>query len=474
VTSSAYAKPVDPLVDDFSVSALTDSLDLGRADATESMRTRFVRDVEHAAAITIALLLVLGAQQQSVHVLLEVGLLGSIWFLTLRSAYEAPRLSLLAVGLPIRGLIGTGIGLAAISFIGYWLPAVHVPQQTLAVAAVAVFATSAIVARFALRRAAPRRVLAVGTSEAMRQLLRQLHGEPGLPFRFLGIVGSEEDAKSVPGTWLGEAEALKAVIREERPELVVVDDSVDRAAAVGALFDGAHLDVRLVGIHDFYEHAFGRVPVQHLSPVWFMSVLHLYQRSYSQIAKRGFDMFLAGIALILATPIMVAVALIVRVSSPGPILYRQVRSGEAGRHFEILKFRTMVRDAEAPNTAVWAAAHDPRVTRAGRVLRTLRLDELPQLWNVMRGDMSIVGPRPERPEFLAQLEESVPYWSRRHLMKPGITGWAQVRRGYTDDQLGAAEKLSYDLYYLKNRSLLLDAAIALKTAGIVVTGFGSR
>ena len=142
--------------------------------------------------------------------------------------------------------------------------------------------------------------------------------------------------------------------------------------------------------------------------------------------------------------------------------------------FEILKFRTMTDGAEQPGTAVWATENDPRVTRLGRVLRRTRVDELPQLWNVLRGEMSIVGPRPERPEFLELLQETVPFWTRRNLVKPGITGWAQVRRGYASDLTGTADKLAYDLYYLKYRSVLFDLAIVSRTVGIVLSGFGSR
>ena len=148
--------------------------------------------------------------------------------------------------------------------------------------------------------------------------------------------------------------------------------------------------------------------------------------------------------------------------------------GEGGRIFEIVKFRTMVDGAEAGGEAVWALEDDPRVTNVGRLLRRTRLDEIPQLWNVLRGDMSIVGPRPERPEFLDVLNAEVPYWTRRHFVKPGITGWAQVRHGYADDVDGTAAKLAYDLYYLKHRSLVLDLAILLMTARILVTGSGAR
>jgi len=171
---------------------------------------------------------------------------------------------------------------------------------------------------------------------------------------------------------------------------------------------------------------------------------------------------------------MLLIALLVRLSGPGPILYRQTRAGEAGVPFDILKFRTMADGAEADGKAAWAEEKDPRVTRLGRTLRRYRLDEIPQIWNVLRGEMSVVGPRPERPEFVALLEREIPHWSRRHLVKPGVTGWAQIRHGYTADPLGAAEKLAYDLYYIKHRGVLLDLMIVLRTLRVVLRGDGAR
>jgi lipopolysaccharide/colanic/teichoic acid biosynthesis glycosyltransferase len=156
------------------------------------------------------------------------------------------------------------------------------------------------------------------------------------------------------------------------------------------------------------------------------------------------------------------------------VLYRQTRLGEGGKTFEMLKFRTMVDGAEEGGAARWAEVHDPRVTAFGGLLRRTRMDEVPQLWNVLRGEMSIIGPRPERPEFLTLLEAEVPFWTRRHLVKPGITGWAQVRTGYASDVVGTVEKLSYDLFYIKHRSLLLDLAIALMTVRTVVSGDGAQ
>jgi exopolysaccharide biosynthesis polyprenyl glycosylphosphotransferase len=197
----------------------------------------------------------------------------------------------------------------------------------------------------------------------------------------------------------------------------------------------------------------------------------LYRRPYSQFAKRTFDVTVSLVLGLLVCPVLPVLALLVRRS--GPVIFRQVRLGEGGRPFTIYKFRTMRVDAEA-NGAVWASEHDPRITPVGRFLRKMRLDELPQLWNVLRGEMSIVGPRPERPEFVAQLEAEVPFWGRRHLVKPGVTGWAQVRRGYTADAAGTGDKLSYDLWYLRHRSLVVDLAICVKTFSTLVTASGAR
>jgi lipopolysaccharide/colanic/teichoic acid biosynthesis glycosyltransferase len=248
----------------------------------------------------------------------------------------------------------------------------------------------------------------------------------------------------------------------------------DAAEVVRSILDAGLVHVRVITLHGFYEHVMGRVPLADLSPNWFMSVLHLYQRPYSRYTKRAFDFLSAVLGLICLAPLLAFGVVLVRLSGSGSILYRQVRLGERGRPFEILKFRTMVPGAEEPGAARWAEADDPRVTWAGRLLRRVHIDELPQLWNVLRGEMSIVGPRPERPEFLSLLEREVPFWTRRHLVKPGITGWAQVQAGYAADVASAGEKLSYDLYYLKHRSLALDLAIAVKTVVVAFRDSWSR
>jgi exopolysaccharide biosynthesis polyprenyl glycosylphosphotransferase len=192
----------------------------------------------------------------------------------------------------------------------------------------------------------------------------------------------------------------------------------------------------------------------------------------NRIAKRSIDLVLGILGFLVTAPVMLAVALAVRFDSKGPMIYRQTRVGRAGRNFDLLKFRSMRADAEASGGVCWAAPDDPRVTRVGRFLRRYRLDELPQFINVIRGEMSFVGPRPERPVFVEQLRKVISYYDERHSVRPGITGWAQVQYQYGASVEDAARKLEYDLFYLKNMSLLFDLAIALKTVRIVVTASG--
>jgi exopolysaccharide biosynthesis polyprenyl glycosylphosphotransferase len=266
------------------------------------------------------------------------------------------------------------------------------------------------------------------------------------------------------------AEQAVAAVRRSGAALLVIGDDADRSGIMNRLLDSGARGVRVVGIDQFYEYAFGRVPVDTLSPVWFMSVMHIYQRTYSRASKRAFDLLVAVPGLILTLPVVAISAVLVRASGPGPVLYRQTRIGEAGKEYQVLKLRTMVNDAEDSSGARWSVDDDPRVTSVGRFLRATRLDELPQLWNVLRGEMSIVGPRPERPEFLDRLEREVPFWTRRNLVKPGITGWAQLNIGYTSDAGGAAEKLSYDLYYIRHRGIGVDSVIAAETLQFMVAG----
>jgi len=189
--------------------------------------------------------------------------------------------------------------------------------------------------------------------------------------------------------------------------------------------------------------------------------------------KRLLDIALSLIGLVLTLPVSMITALAIKLDSAGPILYRQSRIGMNGEVYELLKFRSMRVDAEL-NGAVWAQENDPRVTRVGGILRKLRIDEIPQMWNVLKGEMSFIGPRPERPEFVCTLNEEVPYYSLRHSIKPGITGWAQINYPYGASRQDALEKLQYDLFYIKNLTIVLELDIILRTIGVVLFGKGAR
>jgi exopolysaccharide biosynthesis polyprenyl glycosylphosphotransferase len=337
-----------------------------------------------------------------------------------------------------------------------------------------VFALSYVAESLSMRLGHQRRLLLVGVSRSASELVDDLAANPKLRFKWLGTVADERPEPPFAIPVVGRLADLPGIVLKTLPDLVVVANVGQRDQALEQLLPVANAGFRIVGLPEIYEYAFGRVPVRDLPQAWFMSLLHLYQRSYSRRGARIVDVVFAVMGLVVTAPLLLLNAGLVRCSGPGAILFRQTRLGEGGKPFEMIKFRTMVDGAEQQGAAVWAAEHDRRVTRVGRFLRATRLDELPQLWNVLRGDMSLIGPRPERPEFLELLEREVPFWARRSLVKPGITGWAQVQRGYSADAVGAAEKLSYDLYYLKHRSLVLDLAIVAKTAGAVVGRSGAR
>jgi exopolysaccharide biosynthesis polyprenyl glycosylphosphotransferase len=315
----------------------------------------------------------------------------------------------------------------------------------------------------------PLRVLVVGGSSGGGELAQGLLEEASPSWSLVGVVVHRTSEIGHEAR-----ELLKALVVERRPDLVVLTATNTHNEALAGLLELPKPTFRLVSFDHFCEYAFGRISVWSVSPMWFMSLLHAYRRPYRRVTKRTLDILLVLGLVLIAWPFIAAIMLVIWLSDRGSPFYRQVRVGEAGMPFRILKFRTMIDGAEAHGTATWADEDDARVTKVGRMLRRYRLDELPQIWNILRGEMSVVGPRPERPEFVEQLERDVPHWSRRHLVKPGLTGWAQVRMGYTADSTTAADKLAYDLYYVKHRALMLDLAIVLRTVGVVLRGQGAR
>jgi sugar transferase (PEP-CTERM system associated) len=323
-----------------------------------------------------------------------------------------------------------------------------------------------------------RRVLIVGQGQRVIDL-REL-SKAGLGANFLPVaqVGTQP---------YGHPETDGQLLLKERVDtvdLLTLARTANAAEIVIAVEDRRGIPVnqllqcRLAGINvldyiDFYERESGRVDLNALRPSWFIFSRGFGVGPMGEIAKRGFDIVGSVSLLVVLFPLMMLTALAIYLESGGPVLYRQERVGHKG-NFMLYKFRSMTVDAEENGSPVWAAKEDPRVTRVGWLIRKLRIDELPQLYNVLRGEMSVVGPRPERPYFVSRLAKSIPYYLERHAVKPGITGWAQVNYPYGASLEDAREKLSYDLYYLKNRGIFLDIIILVRTLRVILWPDGAR
>jgi exopolysaccharide biosynthesis polyprenyl glycosylphosphotransferase len=359
-----------------------------------------------------------------------------------------------ALGPWMPALIGSVTGLISVAALNPHLPGLQLSLLALLAAGLGVFVSIGIWESVLERTVGRRRVLVIAGGD-LAEVATAADRSRRMAFDVLGA--DPED------TFF---EGLTEVVIVQRPDLIVLADDASSSAALDRLLDISDGRFRVAGLTSFCEYALGYVPLQHITPMWFMSLLHVRQRPYTRGVKRAFDLVGATLALIVAAPLLPLIALAVS-RTPGPIIYRQTRVGAGGRRFRILKFRTMVEGAERPGEAVWAQHADPRTTRVGAFLRRTHLDELPQLLNVLRGEMSIVGPRPERPEFIAMLEDQIPFWNRRLLTKPGMTGWAQVHCGYASDEAAANQKLAYDFWYLRHRNLAVDLAICVRTLRIV-------
>jgi len=323
------------------------------------------------------------------------------------------------------------------------------------------------------------RLLIVGTSGAAVTLARELFERRSeLGVEIVGFVDSDPALVGShvvnPGV-IGTVSDIPGIVRGRRVDRVVVSLAnargklnMDELLAM-KLNDGVRFD----HLASVYEQYTGKIAVENLRPSWMIFSDGFRKSAALEVIKRWSDILLASIALILSAPFMAGSALALRFSSPGPILYSQQRVGKDGVPFTIYKFRSMRVDAEALTGAVWSQENDPRVTPVGRFLRRTRLDELPQLWNVLKGDMSFVGPRPERPEFVAGLTRQVPFYGQRHVVRPGLTGWAQVRHRYGSSVDDAQEKLQYDLFYIKHLSMPFDIFIILETVKTVLVRSGS-
>lgn len=378
-----------------------------------------------------------------------------------------------------RLLVAISLGVIALAFIDFVIAGQTFWRSTLAYAMALAFvlliADRLLLGTFLGTSAFRRRVLVLGAGHRA-QRLRELGERPESGFAIVGYVGMSEASsmieESIPRSAihnltrfvenLGVAEVVLAL--EERRNSLPLKDLVR---------------IKTTGVHvnefsSFLERETGRVDLDTVNPSWLIfSDGFSSGRAISSVAKRLFDISASTLLLALTAPVIVIFALLVKLDSKGPAFFRQRRVGLFGESFDVIKLRSMRTDAEAGG-AQWASKDDPRVTRVGKFIRKVRIDELPQTWSVLKGQMSFVGPRPERPEFVAELEEQLPYYAERHMVKPGITGWAQINYPYGASIEDSRHKLEYDLYYAKNYTPFLDLLILLQTLRVVLWSEGAR
>jgi len=395
----------------------------------------------------------------------------------LYSARQRAQLSGVLVRVGAALLVAT----CALAAVFYLLPSL---QLWRGVEALAVFMTGVglLASRLVFERAVSqdifkRRVLVYGAGSAAAAVAALRRSADRRGFTLVGFVQPPDEPRSVPAERVLDAAGDVRALCERMnvTEVVVAMDDRRRGFPIRELLDCRLAGVDVVELLTFLERETGRVRVDVLNPSWMIFGQGFRRDPLRLFSARMLDLVASLAVLVVSSPVMLLTVLCIKCEDGlrAPTLYRQRRVGLGGREFNVVKFRSMRPDAEV-NGAVWAQHGDPRVTRVGAVIRKLRIDELPQIFNVLRGQMSFIGPRPERPEFVAELAEKIPYYVQRHYVKPGITGWAQLCYPYGSSEQDALEKLQYDLYYIKNNSLLFDLAILVQTAEVVLLGKGAR
>lgn len=378
------------------------------------------------------------------------------------------------------------LGCVSLTVIYYVLPALFMGRGVLFISVVISLALVIPVRWFFLKLvdadSLRSRILVLGVGNHALQLAEELEKSHNGVARIVGFIqtnAAEQVRLKDSSTVLQHSgRLLDLVLGQRASEVVVALD--DRRAGNGSIFPLDELfECKVHGIRisesiAVIERELGLIAIDSVRPGWLVFSSGFTGNTCWNVVKRAADIVIALILLLLVWPIMLISALAIYLETGAPIIYRQVRVGLEGRQFEIFKFRSMSRDAEKDGVAVWARSQDSRVTRVGAFIRNTRIDELPQLVNVLRGDMSIVGPRPERPEFVSNLLVELPYYEERHHVKPGLMGWAQLNYPYGASTEDAAQKLRYDLYYVKNRSLLLDLIIMVQTVQVILLGAGVR
>jgi sugar transferase (PEP-CTERM system associated) len=322
------------------------------------------------------------------------------------------------------------------------------------------------------------RILIVGAGNLAVEVARQVLDRPDAGYRIVGFVGTDSEllGKSlINPRVIGLTEDLDEIVKREGIDRIVVAMGERR----GQLPTDKLLKLSLAGdvsIEEgatFYERVTGRVSLDMIRPSWLIFTGRGRQVRLAAITRSGVHRLVALTGAVLSLPLVVLTAILIKIDSRGPVFYKQERVGKNGRPFVLTKFRSMRLDAENAGP-IWASKRDERTTRVGRIIRKIRVDEIPQFWNILRGEMSFVGPRPERPHFVAQLAQQIPYYEQRHLIAPGLTGWAQIKYPYGASSEDARQKLQYDLFYIKNHSLFLDAIILFETIKIILFGRGAQ
>jgi len=385
-------------------------------------------------------------------------------------------------GIVLRLGVALGTGLAATSALFYLIPDLWIGRGVMALAALGglcgTVASRFIFARVVDESVFKRRVLvygAGGSAAAIAELRRRADRRG---FALVGFVPAPGEPRTVEsGRILDPAEGLLGLCeRLDVVEVVVAMDDRRRGFPISDLLQCRLAGIDVTELLTFLERETGRVRIDILNPTWIIFGEGFRRDPLRRITARALDLAASFVVLAFALPVMLLTAIAIKVEEGwrAPVFYRQRRVGLLGREFELLKFRSMRTDAEKDGQARWAMKRDPRITRVGAFIRKTRIDELPQILNVLRGRMSFVGPRPERPEFVHELAERIPYYVERHCVKPGLTGWAQLCYSYGSSDRDALEKLQYDLYYIKNNTLLFDLAIVLQTVEVVCLGKGAR
>jgi sugar transferase (PEP-CTERM system associated) len=408
------------------------------------------------------------------------------------AAYAASMtISMVAVGLYQRGLpfsagllvrIGLSFFIAsvALSVVFYVFPDLAVGRGVMAYAMLSTFVgvlgLRTLFFRLTHNEAQSTRVLVLGTGRQAEMIAELEPQQPG--FRVVGFVPvSEQETHIPPERWIAHDEGLMdMVLRYEVDEIVVAPDDRRQRLPVDEILDCKMSGTMVLDLLSFFEKETSRIKLDVLHPSWIFFSEGFRLNGVALYSKRFLDLLVGVVIFLLTWPLMLLVALAIFIESggKGPILFHQLRVGLNGRPFQVHKFRSMRTDAEADGVARWATKNDSRITRVGAFIRKTRLDELPQVFNVILGEMSLVGPRPERPQFVEQLEKEIPFYAERHRVKPGVTGWAQLSYPYGATMEDARNKLEFDLYYVKNASAFLDLIILLETVEVVLWGKGAH